>query len=173
MMLLDSMMACSDRDRMRQENRRHGFMQFAGSAMSGSRSLPGPPRKPKSGRNRWMETTRFSRETAMGCAGSEQSQARPSRDQMPCLCWVILIAVQFQSGKARMTPQTTEVLPMFRVCPPITTTIYVLLPTSCASIVAPAPPIAPDTGGAAGRACPRRVLPRGRSSPSECRPPIR
>jgi hypothetical protein len=34
--------------------------------------------------------------------------------------WVILMAVQLRCGKAEISPATTEVLPMFRVCPPMT-----------------------------------------------------
>ena len=50
--------------------------------------------------------------------------ALPFFEQTPWPNWVIFIAVQFQSGRARMIPQTTEVLPIFRECPPTTTSIY-------------------------------------------------
>ena len=49
-----------------------------------------------------------------------QSQGSPFAEHTPCPNCVILNAVQFICGIAEMSPATTLVLPMFRVCPPTT-----------------------------------------------------
>src|SRR5271157_5765089 len=50
-----------------------------------------------------------------------QSQSSPLAEQMPWPYWVILTAVQRNSGRAAMRPETTLVLPTLRECPPMTT----------------------------------------------------
>src|SRR6266487_1950650 len=57
---------------------------------------------------------------------------------MPCPYCVILTAVQSSDLRLRISPVITEVLPMFRVCPPITTAfIGPPLPNSVLFSVAP------------------------------------
>ncbi len=52
-----------------------------------------------------------------------QSQGAPLAEQTPWPNWVILKAVQRRSGRARIRPATTLVLPMLRVLPPTTTRV--------------------------------------------------
>src|ERR1700694_2396163 len=50
-----------------------------------------------------------------------QSHGSPLAEQIPWPYWVILIAVQLNSGSAAIRPATTLVLPTLRECPPTTT----------------------------------------------------
>src|SRR5580704_6023573 len=59
--------------------------------------------------------------TARVCSAVSQSHGSPLAEHIPCPNCVILNAVQCISGSAAISPATTLVFPIFRVCPPTTT----------------------------------------------------
>src|SRR3984957_4130464 len=95
--------------------------------------------------------------TATVCSAVSQSHGSPLAEHIPCPNCVILNAVQCISGVAAISPATTLVLPIFRVCPP-TTTIAITLHN---------PQYKPQSSVLQSRQIPQILLQRPRRPPPE------
>src|SRR5712692_10010601 len=67
----------------------------------------------------------FSSVKTKECSVGAHPHGSPSREQMPWPYWVIFTADQSSDLSSRINPAITDVLPMFRECPP-TTTVCIL-----------------------------------------------
>jgi len=93
----------------------------AGVRSQNDRPAPAPKNRPES-----VRLASYSSLSAKGCCASvgAHSHALPSFEQTPWPYCVIFTAVQLRSRSRRMSPATTDVFPIFRECPPTTTSIF-------------------------------------------------